>query len=269
MSDTSHSVNAVRANAVTANAVTESGERALVGIIAGTGFYELPGLAEAEHHEVGTKWGEAHAMTGLWRGRPIVFVPRHGGDHSIPPSAINYRANIAAMKDLGAEAILAVSVVGSMVPERGTGSFLLLDDYLEFTTGRAATFFDRPGEVVHTDMTTPYDLRLRGVLSAAADAEGIDIAPTATYVCANGPRFETPAEIRMYAQMGGSVVGMTGYPEVALAREAGIPYAGVAVVANMAAGMFDGEISHEEVSAALEATKAPLFALLGRAVQMI
>ena len=240
-----------------------------VGIIAGTGFYELPGLTEAEHHVVNTDWGEASAMTGRWRGRRIVFVPRHGGDHSIPPSAVNYRANIAAMRDLGAAAILAVSVVGSMVPERGTGSFLLLDDYLEFTTGRAATFFDQPGEVVHTDMSTPYDPALRAALAAAADAEGIDVAPTATYVCTDGPRFETPAEIRMYALMGGSVVGMTGYPEVALAREAAIPYAGVAVVANMAAGMFDGEISHEDVSVALEATKAPLFALLGRTVAMI
>lgn len=243
-------------------------ERAPVGIIAGTGFYEIPDLADAEHLTVSTDWGEAHAMTGLWHGRRIVFVPRHGGDHSIPPSAINYRANIAAIRDLGATAILAVSVVGSMVPERGTGSFLLLDDYLEFTAGRDATFFDEAGQVVHTDMTTPYDPRLRAVLAVAADAEHIDVAQTATYVCTDGPRFETPAEIRMYAQMGGSVVGMTGYPEVALAREAGIPYAGIAVVANMAAGMFDGEISHEEVASALEATKEPLFALLGCAVQM-
>ena len=241
-------------------------ERAPVAIIAGTGFYELPDLADADHLVVSTDWGEAHAMTGRWHGRRIVFVPRHGGDHSIPPSAINYRANIAAIADLGATAIVAVSVVGSMVPERGTGSFLLLDDYLEFTTGRAATFFDQPGRVTHTDMTTPYDPTVRAVLATAADAEHIDVAQTATYVCTNGPRFETPAEIRMYAQMGGSVVGMTGYPEVALAREAGIPYAGIAVVANMAAGMFDGEISHEEVEAALEATKEPLFALLGRAV---
>ena len=244
-------------------------DRPPVGIIAGTGFYELPGLADAEHQAVRTDWGEAHAVTGRWHGRRIVFVPRHGGDHSIPPSAINYRANIAAMRDLGATAILAVCVVGSMVPERGTGSFLLLSDYLEFTTGRAVTFFDQPGQVVHTDMTTPYDPSLRDALAAAAQAEGIDVAPTATYVCANGPRFETPAEIRMFAQMGGSVVGMTGYPEVALAREAAIPYAGIAVVANMAAGMFDGEISHEDVSAALEATKEPLFALLSRTVASI
>ncbi len=250
-------------------AAATAGEPAAVGIIAGTGFYELPGLTDAERLTVSTDWGEAHAMTGRWHGRRIVFVPRHGGDHSIPPSAINYRANIAAMANLGATAILAVSVVGSMVPERGTGSFLLLDDYLEFTTGRAATFFDRPGQVVHTDMTTPYDPGLRAVLAVAADAEHIDVAQTATYVCTDGPRFETPAEIRMYAQMGGSVVGMTGYPEVALAREAGIPYAGIAVVANMAAGMFDGEISHEEVSAALEATKQPLFALLGHTVRLI
>ncbi|HCB37449.1 MAG TPA: S-methyl-5'-thioadenosine phosphorylase [Acidimicrobiaceae bacterium] len=243
------------------------------GIIAGTGFYDLPGLAgpAAAPAPVSNRWGTATLRTGVWHGQPIAFLPRHGGSHSIPPSAVNYRANVQALADCGVEAVLAVNVVGSMLPHRPTGSLLVLDDYLEFTSGRDCTFFDQPDDagVTHTDMTTPYHPDVRAALLAAADDVGLDVEPTATYVCANGPRFETPAEIRMYAQLGGSVVGMTGYPEVALARELGLRYAAVAVVSNMAAGMSDGEISHDEITGMLDAAKEPLFALLGRAVELL
>ncbi len=240
----------------------------MIGIIAGTGYYDLPGLLRSEERSVETEYGSASLRTGLWHSSPVAFVPRHGGDHSIPPAAINYRANVHALADLGVDAIFAVNVVGSMIPERGPGSFVLVDDFLEFTTGRASTFFDSPGEVRHTDVTEAYDPELRSVLRRAAAMEGVDLEVSATYVCTNGPRFETPAEIRMYAAMGAGVVGMTGYPEVALAREAGLPYASVAVVSNVAAGMGDGAISHEEIWDMLEGTKDPLFRLLGRAVQL-
>ncbi len=244
---------------------------ATFGIIAGTGFYGLPGLEDSADVQVENRWGTATLRTGVWHGQRIAFLPRHGGSHSIPPSAINYRANIQALADCGVEAVLAVCVVGSMLPESGPGALLLLDDYLEFTAGRGCSFFDEPDEqgVTHTDMSAPYHPAVRSQMLAAAADEGIDIAPTATYVCANGPRFETPAEIRMYAAMGGSVVGMTGYPEVALARELDLPYAAVAVVANLAAGMAPGEISHEEVSSELESTKDPVFRLLGRTIQLL
>lgn len=241
----------------------------MIGIIAGTGYYDLPGLMQRESRSVATDYGEASLLTGMWDGVQIAFVPRHGGDHSIPPSAINYRANVRALADLGVEVVFAVNVVGSMLPERPPGSFVLVDDFIEFTIGRADTFHDRPGEVQHTDMTGVYDPDLRRLLHHAGDLEGVDLGSVeATYVCTNGPRFETPAEIRMFARLGGGVVGMTGYPEVALAREAGIRYASIAVVSNVAAGMMDEPISHDEIWAMLDATKDPLFRLLRRAVQL-
>ncbi|MDG2111658.1 MAG: MTAP family purine nucleoside phosphorylase [Actinomycetota bacterium] len=240
----------------------------MIGIIAGTGYYDLPGLMQREERTVFTEYGDASVLTGLWNGVQIAFVTRHGGDHSIIPSAINYRANIRALADLGVEVVFAVNVVGSMLADRGPGTFVLIDDFIEFTTGRASTFHDRPGEVKHTDMTDVYDPDLRAVLSHAADLEGVDLGAGTTYVCANGPRFETPAEIRMYARLGAGVVGMTGYPEVALAREAGLRYASVAVVSNAAAGMQQGAISDDGIWEMLEGTKDPLFRLLGRAVQL-
>ncbi len=240
----------------------------MIGIIAGTGYYDLPGLMQRSERTVRTEYGDAALVTGLWRGTQIGFVPRHGGDHSIAPAAINYRANIRALADLGADAVFAVNVVGSMLPDHGPGSFVLVEDFIDFTTGRDCTFHDRPGEVRHTDMTDVYDPELRSLLRRAAQMEGVELGEGAVYVCTNGPRFETPAEIRMYARMGAGVVGMTGYPEVALAREAGIAYASVAVVSNVAAGMGAGAISHEEIFDMLDATKEPLFRLLGRAVQL-
>ncbi len=241
----------------------------MIGIIAGSGYYELPGLRERRDETFVTDYGNASVSTGLWHNVPVAFVARHGGDHSIPPNAINYRANIRALVDLGVDSVFAVNVVGSMVPERGSGSLLLVDDFIEFTQGRDCTFFDQPGEVTHTDMTSVYDPELRSVLLRAAEIEGIDIAEKATYVCTNGPRFESPSEIQMYKRLGAHVVGMTGYPEVALAREANLPYASVAVVSNPAAGMSDEAVEEEKIWATLEATKETVFLLLSRSVQLL
>ena len=240
----------------------------MIGIIAGTGYHELPGLLQRKDKTINTDYGQASVSIGTWHDVPIVFVARHGGDHSIPPNAINYRANIRALADLGAEAVFAVNVVGSMVSERGPGSLLLVDDFIEFTQGRACTFFDQPGELSHTDMTAVYHPELRLRLLRAAEMENIEIAETATYVCTNGPRFESPSEIRMYKQLGAHVVGMTGYPEVALARELNVPYASIAVVSNLAAGMTDGAVEEDEIWDILEATKDPVFRLLSRSVQL-
>ncbi|MGY9074031.1 MAG: S-methyl-5'-thioinosine phosphorylase [Acidimicrobiales bacterium] len=240
----------------------------MIAIIAGTGFYDIPGLMGRDTLSISTPYGDVELVTGTLNGAQIAFLARHGGDHSIPPSAINYRANIWALHSAGAEAILAVNVVGSLVFERGIGSFFVMDDYIEFTNGREATFYDQPGNVQHFDMTTAYSPDLRSKLIHAAALEGIDVVPTGTYVCTNGPRFETPAEIRMYIQMGGHVVGMTGYPEVALARELSVPYAAVGVVSNLGAGMFDGEILHEEIGEMLSASKEPLFRMLSRTIQL-
>ena len=155
----------------------------MIGIIAGSGYYELPGLLQRKDELFTNEYGEATVSTGIWDNVAVAFVARHGGDHSIPPNAINYRANIRALADLGA------------------ASVFVLDDFIEFTQGRQCTFFDRPGEVTHTDMTAIYDPELRATLIRAAELEGQEVTNTATYVCTNGPRFETPAEIRMYAQL--------------------------------------------------------------------
>ena len=240
----------------------------MIGIIAGSGYYELPGLLQRKDELFTNEYGQATVSTGIWDNTPIAFVARHGGDHSIPPNAINYRANIRALANLGVEVVFAVNVVGSMVLERGPGSLFVLDDFIEFTEGRQSTFYDRPGEVTHTDMTSIYDPQLRAILIRAAELEDQEVTNTATYVCTNGPRFETPAEIRMFTQLGGHVVGMTGYPEVALAREAGIRYASIAVVSNLAAGTTDDVIEEKEIWQALEATKDPVFRILKRATQL-
>tara|TARA_Y100000590_G_scaffold466339_1_gene641358 strand:- start:243 stop:980 length:738 start_codon:yes stop_codon:yes gene_type:complete len=240
----------------------------MIGIIAGSGYYELPGLLQRNDRTLNTHYGEATVSTGTWDGVEVAFVARHGGDHSIPPNAINYRANVRALSDLGVRSIFAVNVVGSLVLDRGPGSLFIVDDFIEFTQGRQCTFFDQPGEVTHTDMTSVYDPELRQTLKHAAELEGQTVTESATYVCVNGPRFETPAEIRMFAQMGAHVVGMTGYPEVALAREADLRYCSIAVVSNLAAGMTEDVVEEKEIWAALEATKDPVFRILKRCVQL-
>lgn len=240
----------------------------MIGIIAGSGYYELPGLLQRKDELFTNEYGQATVSMGTWDNTPIAFVARHGGDHSIPPNAINYRANIKSLKDLGVESVFAVNVVGSMVADRGPGSLFIVDDFIEFTQARQCTFFDRPGEVTHTDMTSVYDPELRAILIRAAELESQDVTKTATYVCTDGPRFETPAEIRMFTQLGAHVVGMTGYPEVALAREAGLRYASIAVVSNFAAGTTDEVVEENEIWQALETTKDPVFRILRRASQL-
>ena len=144
----------------------------MIGIIAGSGYYELPGLLQRNDQTIDTQYGEATVSTGTWDGVEVAFVARHGGDHSIPPNAINYRANVKALAELGVRSILAVNVVGSLVLDRGPGSLFIVDDFIEFTQGRQSTFFDQPGEVTHTDMTSVYDPELRQTLKQAAEFEG-------------------------------------------------------------------------------------------------
>ena len=124
----------------------------MIGIIAGSGYYELPGLLQRNDQTINTHYGEATVSTGTWDGVEVAFVARHGGDHSIPPNAINCRANIRALADLGVRSIFAVNVVGSLVLDRGPGSLFIVDDFIEFTQGRQCTFFDQPGEVTHTQI---------------------------------------------------------------------------------------------------------------------
>lgn len=216
-------------------------------IIGGTGFYEM-GEGE-EEVAVGTPYGLVVVYRGRLGDRPVFFLPRHGLSHGIPPHRVNYRGHIWALRELGVTNILASGAVGSMCEAMPPGSLVAINQFLDFTRSRPATFFDgEGGQVVHMDMTEPYCSHLRQELAAAAAAVGQELHSEGVYVCAEGPRFETPAEIRMFRQLGGDVVGMTGVPEVVLARELGMCYAAVATVTNWAAGVAKEPLRHDEVS---------------------
>ncbi len=239
-----------------------------VGIIGGTGVYDVPGLELEGQLPRSTEYGEVTFNKGTYEASngasvDVLFLPRHGSDHSIPPHRINYRANIAALASAGAGPILATAAVGSLREDLPPGRLVLLDQFLDFTRSRPSTFFDGIGRVEHTDMTRPYDEGVRCLVTRAARRAGVDLVDRGTYVCTEGPRFETAAEVRMFADLGGDVVGMTNVPEVVLARELGLPYAALALVTNLGAGISDDPLTHEEVLEAMDANRRQLGALVG------
>jgi 5'-methylthioadenosine phosphorylase len=178
---------------------------------------------------------------------PILFMPRHGREHSVPPHMVNYRGNIFALKEAGVKKIVSTNAVGSLRPGIRPGDSLVPDQLLEFTKARPSTFFDgSDGEVVHTDVTETYSPEVRNALIRSFSGGALPLHRKGIYVCTEGPRYETPAEIVMYRRLGGDVVGMTGYPEAVLAKELGLKYATVCVVTNYGAGMQD-RIDHAEV----------------------
>lgn len=225
-----------------------SQKKVRLAIIGGTGVYDPRILENISEEIITTPYGPAKIRLGTYQGEQVAFLARHGVNHSVPPHLINYRANIAALKQLGVERVIATTAVGSCNRNMKPGDFVIIDQFLDFTKGRISTFFEG-GEagVVHTDVTEPYCPECRKVLIEAAKQVGITAHPTGTYVCTEGPRFETAAEIRMFAQMGGDVVGMTNVPESVLAREAGLCYATVSMVTNFGAGISPTNLTHDEV----------------------
>ncbi|HWR45584.1 S-methyl-5'-thioadenosine phosphorylase [Sporomusa sp.] len=219
-----------------------------IAIIGGTGVYDPRILDNIREQEIATPYGVVRFKSGEYAGKEVAFIPRHGSSHSIPPHLINYRANIWAIKKLGVQNIIATTAVGSLNLDMKPGDFVLIDQFLDFVKNRTTTFYEG-GErgVVHVDVTTPYCPAVRNVLTAAAKDLGISIHQQGTYVCTEGPRFETPAEIKMFAKFGGDVVGMTNVPEVVLAREAEMCYATVSMVTNFAAGISPQPLTHHEV----------------------
>ena len=233
-----------------------------VAIIGGTGLDSLDNflLRNQCDERISTRWGSALVTRATLEtdgeAREIIFLHRHAApDDSgrVPPHRINYRANIAALKRLGVTAIFASTAVGSLKREYPPGTLILLDDFLDCTSQRDKTFFDK--HPVHVDVTQPYCPHARQNLLNAAQNLNLPLRDGGTYLCADGPRFETPAEIKLYASWGADVVGMTGVPEVVLAREANISYAGVSIVTNLAAGISDAPLTQSEV---LEAMKKAL-----------
>ncbi|TCL64291.1 methylthioadenosine phosphorylase [Hydrogenispora ethanolica] len=219
-----------------------------LAVIGGSGVYQPAMLDDVSEVAVETPYGEIRPMVGKIAGRQVAFLARHGREHSLLPHQLNYRANIWGLKSLGVERIIATTAVGSLREELAPGALVLVDQFLDFTKQRPLTFFES-GEVhrAHIDVTEPYCPDLRRQLEGAATSAGIAVHSGGCYVCAEGPRYETAAEIRMYSQLGGAVVGMTGVPEVVLARELGICYAGVSMVTNWAAGISPIRLDHADV----------------------
>lgn len=213
-----------------------------LAIIGGSGLNHL-GILEGEHRRfVRTPFGEPSCpMTlGTICGHPMVFLARHGHGHTILPSEINYRANIWALRELNVSGIIAVGSVGSIHPSLTPGDLVVPDQLIDYTWGRASTFFGALPEVgMHVDFTHPFDQSLRERLFGVADLLGFNIKDCGVYGCTQGPRLETAAEIHRMAGDGADVVGMTAMPEAVLARELDIPYAQLNVVANYAAGILE------------------------------
>src|SRR5215471_17698195 len=205
--------------------------KAVLGIIGGSGIYDLPGLKDAREVATKSPWGEPSSAVrrGTIAGLPIVFLPRHDTGHRLSPSDINYRANIDVLKRAGVTDLISLSACGSFKQELPPGTFVLVDQFVDRTYRRESSFFGK-GCVAHVSMAHPVSPRLRIHLATAAEAEGIDIAREGTYVCIEGPQFSTYAESMTYKNLGYSVIGMTNMPEAKLAREAEICYATVAMV---------------------------------------
>jgi 5'-methylthioinosine phosphorylase len=237
-----------------------------LAVIGGTGVYRLAGLDDVRTLEGGTVYGEPSGpvRVGTLAGRTVAFLARHGEGHALPPHQVNYRANLRRLHDLGARHVLAINTVGGITDRFGPRVLACPDQLIDYTWGRVSTIWDGAGgDVLHVDMTEPYSTWLRRSLLTAATEAGITLVDGGCYGATQGPRLETRAEIARMRRDGCDLVGMTGMPEAGLAREMGLDYACLAVVANWAAGCGDGaEITLEEVLAHVEAASAPLPALL-------
>lgn len=201
----------------------------VLGVIGGSGIYHLPGLERVSTESVDTPYGapSGEIVRGWLGDTGLLFLPRHGKHHALPPHQINYRANICALKRLGATHVVSLSAVGSMREEIAPGHVVVVDQYIDLTKRRASTFFE-DGIVGHVAFADPVCPLLSAALADASAAEGATVHRGGTYVCMEGPQFSTRAESRLYRQWGVSVIGMTAMPEAKLAREAELPYATLA-----------------------------------------
>ena len=217
----------------------------MLAVIGGSGLSKLSILEEPRPVSVPTPYGEPSGplTLGSIRDRPVVFLARHGGEHTIPPHQINYCANLWALKEQQPSGVLALATVGSIRADLRPGSLMLPDQILDYTWGRRSTFHEGAGTTVtHIDFTEPYSAAMRKRIAAAAQSCGEKVVDGGVYATTQGPRLETAAEIDRLERDGADVVGMTGMPEAALARELGLEYAAIAVIINAAAGR--GESKH-------------------------
>ncbi|MGY6278072.1 S-methyl-5'-thioinosine phosphorylase [Methylomonas sp. MgM2] len=236
-----------------------------LAIIGGTGLTQVEDLTITGQQCLETPFGSpsANYVFGELCGKKLTFLARHGNPHRIPPHKINYRANIWGLKELGVTEIIAVAAVGGIGKPMKPAHIAIPDQVIDYSYGREHTFFaDDLEHVTHIDFTEPYSPSLRKRIIQAASNADINISSEGTYGCTQGPRLETIAEIKRMAQDGCDMVGMTGMPEAALARELGIAYANISVVANWAAGIVEGEITMAEIEKNLEIGMDKAIALL-------
>ncbi|MCP4288606.1 MAG: S-methyl-5'-thioinosine phosphorylase [Gammaproteobacteria bacterium] len=238
-----------------------------LAIIGGSGITRLDDLEIVRREVMHTPYGEPSAPLshGVFHGCELVFMPRHGPAHTIPPHRVNYRANLWALKQIGIQKVLGVAAVGSINSAMAPGSIVIPDQIIDYTYGRDHTFFDdNLTHVTHIDFTSPYCEVLRNALLASASSAGIAVQETGTYGATQGPRLETSMEINRMEKDGCDLVGMTGMPEASLARELDMSYACCAVVANWAAGRGDGPITMREIEAHLTNGMKDVYKILSK-----
>ncbi len=243
-----------------------------LAIIGGTGLTSLKTLEITRREVVSTPYGEPSGPLthGVLAGREVVFLPRHGDGHTIPPHRINYRATIWALRQIGVKRVVAVAAVGGIRADMAPGCIAIPDQIIDYTWSRGHTFFeDDLTHVTHVDFTRPYCEELRAALIAACRNADIAVIENGTYGAMQGPRLETAAEINRMERDGCDMVGMTGMPEAALAREAELCDAACAVMANWAAGRSDGEITMEEIEHHLKGGMEKVRALLEHLIPLL
>lgn len=241
-----------------------------IAIIAGTGFYSFPEIVGQRTIRVETSFGQTvDIVTGKLNGRDVLFLPRHGEKHHVPPHKINYRANIAALAAAGAEKIIAINAVGGIAASLSPGKLVVPHQVIDYTHGRDHTFFDcfdrTPDPVgnCHIDFSDPFSPKLRRVLIGALQSAGQDFAEQGVYACTQGPRLETTAEVQRLKSDGCDIVGMTLMPEASLAREKGLEYASICLVVNWAAGVESNRaIDVEEMKRVLQRSAVGIRALI-------
>jgi 5'-deoxy-5'-methylthioadenosine phosphorylase len=240
-----------------------------LAIIGGTGLTRLNNLEIMRREAMQTPYGEPSGAITIGRlgGKEVVFLARHGDNHTIPPHRVNYRANIWALEQQGVERIIAVCAVGSIHADIPPATVVIPDQIIDYTCSRQHTFFDTGlTSVTHIDFTRPYCEEMRDVLIGSAGQAGVEILTSGTYGATQGPRLETAAEVDRMERDGCDLVGMTGMPEAALARELELCYAVCAVSVNAAAGRGDGPIEMADIEASLETGMSRVRAILEQAI---
>ena len=236
-----------------------------IGIIGGSGLTSLKALQIKRREVVHTPFGEPSGpySHGSFDGLDVVFLPRHGAGHTIPPHIVNYRANIWGLKELGVSKVIGMAAVGGITSKMKPGTICVPNQVIDYTYSRKQTFYDEQFEpVTHIDFTDPYCEEVRQALLAAGNACGIPVYEQGTYGATQGPRLESAAEIDKMERDGCDIVGMTGMPETALAKEIGLCYACCAVIVNWAAGRAEGPIRMDEIEANLKTGMADARKLL-------